>query len=485
MACFNRVYSCGSQPIDDHSKITIRHADAGKCAQVTRWLKWIVQLPIEVSHMIHTVGLMIKNQEMIIPVQKQLVQDRAIHRMASPTGSQHIVTSTRIANEILRHYRNDEDGLFSFGAKGDNARLFLPVLQDIVEEPVNLEDFLFTCHSRQAKVCREAILDFFGPKNLPVLRERLKEIVKSALIHLEKQEVDGVIHCSARELTGTFTVAVVSNLLLGKEAANFADYQPISQAISVCMEHAMMKFVWMKPTPQQERAYQDALKVLRDTINHSEGDFLNALKDTGMTDVQRKGVLFLMYIAGGETSSSLLEYMLWQLGQHPEYQNEIFESIKQAKHEPGSIMDRVLQESLRLHTPTAFICRTPRTDLEVHVENSDKSHWKYLLPKGQNVLVTPYFAGRNPATCHEPNLFDPHREESVKNASLPWNVFGRGKHGCPGKWLALTEIRALTEALLERYEVESGPMQVPRQKQLLTITLDPQVSLTLKRRNHL
>lgn len=293
----------------------------------------------------------------------------------------------------------------------------------------------------------------------------------------------GVVHCSARELTGMFTVAVISNLLLGKEAANFADYRPISQSISVCMEHAMMKFVWMKPTPQQEQAYQAALKILQDTINHSEGDFLNALKDTDMTDVQRKGVLFLVYIAGGETSSSLLEYMFWQLGQHPDYQNEILKDIEQGNHEAGSSMERVVQESLRLHTPAALIGRTPRTDLEISVENThDGSHWKYQLPKGQNVLFSPYFSGRSPELCDEPNTFSPHRKEAAENASLSWNPFGRGKHGCPGKWLALTEIRAFSEALLERYEIESSPMRVPRQKELLALILDPQVSLTLKRR---
>jgi hypothetical protein len=87
MACFNRFYSCTAQPVDGHSKITIHPADSSRCARISRWLKWAVQLPIEIPHMLHTIALMIKNQEMIVPVQKQIVQGRAIHRMASPTGS--------------------------------------------------------------------------------------------------------------------------------------------------------------------------------------------------------------------------------------------------------------------------------------------------------------------------------------------------------------------------------------------------------------
>ncbi|MBS0648398.1 MAG: cytochrome P450 [Verrucomicrobia bacterium] len=478
MAFFRRWCSGADQPISSDATITISRVDSSYCTRVARWLKWIVQLPIEIPHMLYTVGLIIKHQEMIVPIQKQIIVGRAIHLMPSPLGRQHIVTSARLASAILNDYRNDEEGLYTIGVKDDNARLFLPLLQDLLKEAVSLEDFLFTCYPQQVEIYRKVVHEFFGPGNLPFIRTRLKEIVKGALAYLKRQEVDGVVRCSGREFTKMFSTAVISNLLLGKEAANFADYQPISQAIYVCMNHAVLKFLWQRPTAEQERAYQDTLKTMQATIYNSEGAFNDVLKTTEMTDAQRRGVLFLMYVAGGETSSSFLEYMLWQLGQHPEYQDALLKETEQAHQDPDSTMNKLIEECLRMHPPTALINRTPRVDLEVSVKSSDGSQWKYLFPKGENIIYSPYFAGRDPVLYDNPHIFDPSRPRS----SLSWHPFGRGRHVCLGKPLALAEIRALIEAFTEQYTIQSNPNQAPRQKELLTLTMDPEATLTLTRR---
>jgi cytochrome P450 len=478
MTYFNYLYS-NSQPVNNHSTVTIRPADTTLWASTNRWLKWVVQLPLEIPHKFYTMMLLIRHQEMIAPARRQLAEDRVIHRMASPMGNLHIVTSPFIGKEILRFYRSEREGFFSVDQNADNARLFLPVLQDLVQEPVDLEDFLLTCSPKQAEVYRQTIHHFIGPKNLPALRGRLQDIVQKAMEYLETQEVNGVVHCSARELTGMFTLAVISHLLLGEEAETFSDYRPISEAITVCMNYTMMKFVLKTPTPSQEKAYKEALQVLRDTIDQSDGDFAKALKDTDMTDIQRKGVLFLMYVAGGETSSSLLEYILWQLGQHPDHQTAIVESTQTT--DPSILMNRVLREALRLHPSGAFIGRTPHMDLELSVENPDGSRWNYLFLKGQSVLVSPYFAGRSAELFEEPNSFNPDRVESNEVFSV-LTPFSRGKHSCPGKSLAQEEIRAFVEELLRRYEVASLPKEEPQQKLLLTLTLDPPVTLILKRK---
>ena len=187
MACFNRIYSCNPQRVGDHSQITIQSADSRPCARIGRWSKWIVQFPVQVPHMLYTIYLMCRHQEMNTPIEKQLVPERAIHPFASPTGTQHIVTSVPLANAILHHYRNDgdEDGLFSVEDKSDNARLFLPLLRDIVEGDVGVNHFLFTCPARLAETYRALILDFIGPVKLPSMRERLKGIVQSAMNYLK------------------------------------------------------------------------------------------------------------------------------------------------------------------------------------------------------------------------------------------------------------------------------------------------------------
>lgn len=471
MSFFNQIYSWNSQMVMEQSKVTIRPADTSFTARAGRWLRWMVLLPIEIPHKLHTLALMIKNQEMIVPLQRQIAPGRSIHKMATFMGNQHVVTSSRVANEILRHYRSQEGGLFSVDKTSDNSRLFLPLLKDLMGESVNEEDFLLTCHAQQAESYRKVILEFFGPKNMTFLKEELGKVIKGCLNDLQAQEIDGVVHLSTRELAGEFTVAVISRLLLGKELARFEDYRPISQAITCCIEYAMMKFVWKAPTREQEANYQKSLQVMRDLINHSAGRFSNALQEQNMTDVQRKGILFLMYIGGNETTSSLLEYMLWQLGRLPGHQDEILNDRSL------SVLNRFLHESLRMHTPAALIGRYPQMDLEIHVENPGIFSWSYLLPQGENLLISPYFIARDPTQYPEPDIFNPNRKQSMDF------TFGKGKHGCVGKWLALSEVQAFTDALLEHYQITSSPEQMPRQQALLTLTFKQETHLTLTRRH--
>jgi cytochrome P450 len=99
------------------------------------------------------------------------------------------------------------------------------------------------------------------------------------------------------------------------------------------------------------------------------------------------------------------------------------------------VMDRAVDEYLRMITPAMEMARTATRDVEFAGEQIRKDD-----------LLVLYFiaANRDPAFFKDPERFDPWRREKT---SL---VFGSGVHRCIGSFLAKLEVRVLFEALHRR-----------------------------------
>lgn len=115
----------------------------------------------------------------------------------------------------------------------------------------------------------------------------------------------------------------------------------------------LSKFLICPPAIKEGRCklkekYEQSLEVAKQAIETSItalekphlGSLVDALREEKqMTDLQVRSTLLLMYFAGSETTASLLNYLLWQLGQHPEYQEEIIQELAEEK---GSLFDKAL-----------------------------------------------------------------------------------------------------------------------------------------------
>lgn len=78
---------------------------------------------------------------------------------------------------------------------------------------------------------------------------------------------------------------------------------------------------------KQSEQYEQDLQTLRDAIKSSRGEFIDSLRESGLSPIQIKGELMIVYLAGSETTSSSMEYILWRLGQDLDLQNEIREIL--------------------------------------------------------------------------------------------------------------------------------------------------------------
>jgi cholest-4-en-3-one 26-monooxygenase len=99
------------------------------------------------------------------------------------------------------------------------------------------------------------------------------------------------------------------------------------------------------------------------------------------------------------------------------------------------LMDRVIEESLRLTTPLSLFGRTVKGGADVG---------GVTFSQGDRIMLNLAAANRDPRQFTNPEMFDADRTHN------PHVTFGRGLHACTGQHLARAEMRVALRALLRR-----------------------------------
>ncbi len=158
-----------------------------------------------------------------------------------------------------------------------------------------------------------------------------------------------------------------------------------------------------------------------------------------LTDEEVVGVLFLMVVAGNETTTKLLGNAWYWGWRHPDERAKPF-------RDPARIPDWV-EETLRFDTSTQMLLRVTRLPVEFYGRT---------LPAGDRVLLLVGSANRDGAVFPEPDRYDLDRDTSRLVS------FGNGRHFCMGAPLARLESRVCLEELTKRiadYEIDDDAAQ--------------------------
>jgi cytochrome P450 len=169
-------------------------------------------------------------------------------------------------------------------------------------------------------------------------------------------------------------------------------------------------------------------------------DLLRAQVDgEALTDAELMSFLFLLLVAGLETTVHLISHTARLLMAHP----EVFERVRADL----SLIPRLIEEVLRFEPPVRSVYR---------LVTADTSLSGVPIPKGSRVLVVIGSANRDEAHFPDADRFNIDRSGGVNN--LP---FGHGVHFCLGAPLARLEARLALEALLPRIKGISpaGPVE--------------------------
>jgi cytochrome P450 len=162
-----------------------------------------------------------------------------------------------------------------------------------------------------------------------------------------------------------------------------------------------------------------------------------------LTDDEITAFLFLMVVAGNETTTKLLAHAWYWAWKNPD---ELAKPIE----DRGRVTDWI-EETLRYDTSSQMLARVTTTEVELHGRT---------IPTGDRVLLLAGSANRDDRAFADADRFDLDRDrESVGIAS-----FGVGRHFCMGASLARLEARVVLEELLDRvasYDIdEAGTSRV-------------------------
>lgn len=138
--------------------------------------------------------------------------------------------------------------------------------------------------------------------------------------------------------------------------------------------------------------------------------------------------LVSMITAGNLTTQSTMSSTVMHLAMDPELRARLSEEPKQ--------IPRMIEEVIRLHTPSHFMTRTTTRDVEISGTE---------IPKGCPVALLYASANRDADQFEDPD------ELSLDRGSNPHLGFGAGIHRCAGAPLARMQIRVVVEELLDRY----------------------------------
>lgn len=184
--------------------------------------------------------------------------------------------------------------------------------------------------------------------------------------------------------------------------------------------------------------------------------------------IDQMGVFFL---AGHETTASVLTWVFFILSRRPEVAERIREEVAQVVGEGPVEFQHVKQlaytrnvfrETLRLYPPITFIPR---------VANQATTIGGVRIKKGAMVMISPWTAHRNHGLWQQAEYFDPDRFAGGKDGENSGVImsFGLGPRVCVGAAFATIESTLIIARLARRYELETlNPEQVRPVSRLTT-----------------
>ncbi|HJR89270.1 MAG TPA: cytochrome P450 [Aeromicrobium sp.] len=155
-----------------------------------------------------------------------------------------------------------------------------------------------------------------------------------------------------------------------------------------------------------------------------------------LDDEEIMAFLFLMVVAGNETTTKLLGNALFHLSANPDQRAEVLAHPA----DPESVVAPWIEETLRHDTSSQMLARLVVADTEIA---------GVAVPAGAKTLVLLGSANRDERVFTEPTVFNVHRDKAELAQILS---FGTGRHFCLGANLARLEARIVLNELVRRVE---------------------------------
>jgi cytochrome P450 len=363
---------------------------------------------------------------------------------------------------------------------------------------------LLTTHGEAWRTQRRLIQKGFDRKQLEALSSIMQDSLTESLRDFDRQASAGPVDIYTHLMKMTF--AMVARSLFGARLKD-EDIDLISHTILAVQGFIVKQTLQPYLNPwfavsgdlrrhEEMRARADSIlmEYIKRRRNEEPGhDLLQTLMDArysdgeGMSDEMVLSESMQLLVAGHETSSNALSWLLYLLSSRPDCLERVrqeFDSVlgdaamSYADVPKFEYASQVIQEALRLYPPFWMVDRMAVAD--DRVGDID-------LPRGSTVIVFVYGAHHAPHSWENPERFDPERFSKAnekQHAPFTYLPFGGGPRGCIGGNYAMLQILMILGALLRDYDlqltpgqtIEARPMVILRPKHGIRMTFTKAVA---------
>ncbi len=356
---------------------------------------------------------------------------------------------------------------------------------------------LLTTHGEAWRTQRRLIQKGFDRKQLDALSSIMQDSLTDSLRDFDKKIGNGPVDIYPHLMKMTF--AMVARSLFGARLKD-EDIDLVSHTICTVQGFIVRQTLQPYLNPyfavSGELRKHENMRVRADSIlmayikqrrNQEPGhDLLQTLMDArysdgeGMSDELVLSESMQLLVAGHETSSNGLSWLLYLLSSRPDCLERVRQEFDSVLGDaPLSYADvarlefttQVIQEGLRLYPPFWMIDR---------MAVADDRAGEVDIPRGSTVIVYVYGTHHAPRYWESPESFEPERfTKANEKLRKPFThlPFGGGPRGCIGGNYAMLQMLMILSHLLRRYDFQLVPGQ--------TIEARPRVILQPKHGIHM
>ncbi len=362
---------------------------------------------------------------------------------------------------------------------------------------------LLTTHGKYWLTQRRLIQQGFHKNQLAAMTQGMHGIMNDSLEKLEQSNGGYInIHQYMNEITFRMVMQSLFTMQLKPEELEFIG-STISRVQGFLVKQIVQPYLnsWFRISGELKK--HDSLRYGSDRIIHDyikkrkdEGvkydDLLQILMDSryadtgeGMTDSQILAESIQLIVAGHETTSTALSWILFLLHEHPDALENIRDEISRVLGDaPLQYSDvpkfeytgQVIDEALRLYPPFWMVDR-------VAVEDDEFAGLR--IRKGTTLIAFIYGIHHSGDYWDEPEIFNPERftKENVKNRhSFAHIPFGGGPKGCIGGNYANLQMLVILTHLLANYDFEMDPSRTVEPKPMLILRPKDGIFLRFRKR---
>ncbi|XVF61272.1 hypothetical protein PTKIN_Ptkin08bG0117000 [Pterospermum kingtungense] len=329
---------------------------------------------------------------------------------------------------------------------------------------------------------RISTIEIFSSNRLNMFHAIRKDEVRRLLLKLSRNSYEGFVKVELKSMFADLTFNNLMRMMAGKRyygedvtddseakefrelvaevienggAGNPGDYLPILNWVGNYEKKLLVLAKRMDRFLQgliDERRNEKGGNTMIDhllSLQESEPEYYN--------DQIIKGLIFVMLLAGTDTSAVTLEWAMSNLLNHPDVLNkaraELDAQVGQERLIDESdiaklpYLQNIMSETLRLYPAAPF--------LVPHRTSADCTIGGYTVPRDTIVLINAWAIHRDPELWDDPTSFKPERfNTEVKDHSHKFMPFGMGRRACPGAILGHRMVNLALGAVIQCFEWE-------------------------------